>query len=85
MYRHILIATDGSELSGKALQAGLRLGATLPAKVTVVTVSLPFHALSLVPSQAEYSVTGYREHIEAEAKRILGEAHRQSEAAGVAC
>lgn len=41
MYRHILIATDGSELARKGLEQGLALAKPLGAKVTVLTVSEP--------------------------------------------
>ncbi|MDQ2633791.1 MAG: universal stress protein [Pseudomonadota bacterium] len=41
MYKHILIATDGSELARKGLEHGLALAAPLKAKVTVLTVSEP--------------------------------------------
>lgn len=37
MYKHILIATDGSELAGKAIAAGLALAKRLGANVTAVT------------------------------------------------
>jgi nucleotide-binding universal stress UspA family protein len=85
MYKHILIATDGSDLSRKAVEAGLKLAAQLHARVTGVTVSPPFHALSLAPSQAEYSTTGYREHADREAQRILGEMREWAVAANVSC
>jgi nucleotide-binding universal stress UspA family protein len=42
MYKHILIATDGSELAEKAVKAGLMLAKTLGAKATAVTVSEPW-------------------------------------------
>lgn len=41
MYKHILIATDGSELANKGLEHGLSLAGPLGAKVTVLTVSEP--------------------------------------------
>lgn len=41
MYKHILIATDGSELARKGLEHGLFLAKPLGAKVTVLTVSEP--------------------------------------------
>ena len=44
MYKHILIATDGSELAGKAVNAGLQLAKALNAKVTAVTVTEPWTA-----------------------------------------
>lgn len=41
MYKHILIATDGSELAEKGLEHGLALAVPLGAKVTVLTVTEP--------------------------------------------
>ena len=46
MYKHILIATDGSELAGKAVAAGFALARELKASVTAVTVTEPWTALS---------------------------------------
>ena len=43
MYRHILIATDGSDLAGKGVQHGLALALQLQAKATVLTVSEPIN------------------------------------------
>jgi hypothetical protein len=37
VFKHILIATDGSELAGKAVAAGFALARELGAKVTAVT------------------------------------------------
>lgn len=42
MYKHILIATDGSELAQKGVDHGLSLAANLGAEVIVVTVTEPF-------------------------------------------
>jgi nucleotide-binding universal stress UspA family protein len=42
MYKHILIATDGSDLAGKALVQGLSLAKALASQVTVVTVTEPW-------------------------------------------
>lgn len=44
MYKHILIATDGSELAAKGLEQGLALAKPLGAKVTVLTVTEPLQA-----------------------------------------
>ena len=45
MYRHILIASDGSSLAGKGLDAALALASALQAKATLVTVSDPWQAV----------------------------------------
>jgi nucleotide-binding universal stress UspA family protein len=46
MYKHILIPTDGSELSEKAVKEGIDLAISMKAKVTVFTASPPFPAVS---------------------------------------
>jgi len=46
MYTNILIPTDGSELAGKAVEHGIALAKRIGAKVTTLTVLLPFHVLT---------------------------------------
>ena len=46
MYKHILIPTDGSELSEKAVKEGIELAMSMKAKVTVFTASPPFPVVS---------------------------------------
>lgn len=41
MYKHILIATDGSELAAKGVEHGLALAGPLGTRVTIVTVTTP--------------------------------------------
>jgi nucleotide-binding universal stress UspA family protein len=69
MYKHILIPTDGSQLSEEAIGHGLRLAATTNAKVTVLTVVPPFHVLAFDPitltdtrQQYDRDVIGIAEH-----------------------
>jgi nucleotide-binding universal stress UspA family protein len=54
MYKHILVATDGSELAGKAVADGLALAKALGASVTAVTVTdvLPTGPYSPIPFPA---------------------------------
>lgn len=42
MYKHILIAADGSDLAQKGVDHGLSLAKNLAAKVTVIIVTEPF-------------------------------------------
>lgn len=53
MYKHILIATDGSDLARKGLEHGLSLAKPLAARVTVLTVSEP-----LRPEMASAALLG---------------------------
>jgi nucleotide-binding universal stress UspA family protein len=43
LYSLILIPTDGSDIAGKAVQDGVALAQVIGAKVTALTVLLPFH------------------------------------------
>ena len=49
MYKHILIPTDGSELSRKAVEAGIDYARETGARVTLFTAVPEYHA----PSEAE--------------------------------
>jgi nucleotide-binding universal stress UspA family protein len=53
MYKHILVATDGSELARKGLEHGLALAKLLDAKITVLAVSNP-----LSPEEARAAQRG---------------------------
>lgn len=53
MYKHILIATDGSELAQKGVDQGLALAAKLGAKATVLSVTEP-----LQPAAAQAAIEG---------------------------
>jgi nucleotide-binding universal stress UspA family protein len=52
MYKHILIATDGSELAQRAVTRGLTLAKALGAKVTAITVTdmFPTGPYSSIPT-----------------------------------
>lgn len=41
MYKHILVATDGSDLAAKGLKHGLAIASALGAKITILTVVQP--------------------------------------------
>ena len=47
MFKHILIPTDGSDLSRKAILYGVQLAKEAGAKVTGLTVAEPYHAANM--------------------------------------
>ena len=49
MYQHILLPTDGSELSNKAIPPGIELARSIGARVTGIHVLPTFHTLSIDP------------------------------------
>jgi nucleotide-binding universal stress UspA family protein len=79
MYTHILIATDGSELAGKAVQHGSALAEQIGAKVTILTV-LPPLALSTTDREL---IEIRKASMQKRAEEILGAVAKQ--VAGIAC
>jgi nucleotide-binding universal stress UspA family protein len=72
MYRHILIPTDGSELSKLALEEGIALAKALNARVTVITVTTPFHVITSDPVMLADTPERYKEHIPRRRKKDCG-------------
>jgi nucleotide-binding universal stress UspA family protein len=88
MYKHILIATDGSELATKALDHGLALAKRDNARVTVVTVTEPWSALEVAHEarlRRPDPIGHFEELAAAAANRILDDAAQRGNAHGVAC
>ncbi len=86
MYKHILIATDGSELADKALEHGLAMAKCDNASVSVVTVTEPWSAIEMAQRAREHrrDPVGEFEALATEgAKRILDSALKRAEASGV--
>ena len=88
MYRNILIATDGSELAGKAVAHGLGLAKSVGAKVTALIVETPFNVMSVPESRSRQMSEAYAQHAEAikrHATRVLSDVTDAAKKAGVAC
>src|ERR1035437_8395334 len=85
MNKHILIPTDGSELSQNAIDYGMALAKSVNAKVTVVTVPTPFHALVVEPSMITDTPEQYGKRMAALAAEYLNVAKEAALAAGVSC
>lgn len=83
MYKQILIATDGSELAGKALDHGLRLAKTVGAKVTIVNVTEPFPVVLSDDAMIVPPIEEYEDAVAEAAKKILSAASDQAAKAGV--
>jgi nucleotide-binding universal stress UspA family protein len=85
MYRHLLIATDGSELADKAVHHGIALAKEIGAKVTVLTVSEPFHTIAVEPAMLEDTPESYDARVSQRAANILGAVAARAKAASVVC
>jgi nucleotide-binding universal stress UspA family protein len=85
MYQHILIPTDGTELSKKAIDNGLALAKAVNARVTAVTVSRPYHAVVIEPDPITDTLEKYEQRITSNAAKHLAVARDAARASGVNC
>jgi nucleotide-binding universal stress UspA family protein len=83
VYKHILIPTDGSELSGKAVGHGVGLAKALGARVTAVTVSAPY--LFAPSSMVMDTPKEYRTRVAMLTAKYLNAAKDAATKAGVPC
>ena len=85
MFKHILIATDGSELATKALHAGLGLAKCLGAKVAAVAITEP--RTNLMPDKTVKSAQAdeYDAALVNAALAVLTNAEAEASKLGVAC
>ena len=87
MFKNVLVPTDGSALSRKAIRNAVRLAKEQKAKVTAIYVSPPYtpvsgEAMAVVHFETEKT---YTNRINAIARRILGFVQEQASTAGVRC
>jgi nucleotide-binding universal stress UspA family protein len=85
MFKHILIPTDGSDLSRKAVLYGVQLAKECRSRVTGLTLVEPYH----VATMDAVLVSVDRDEYEAESRRAAEQALEQismaADAAGVPC
>ena len=85
MYKHILIATDGSELAGRAVTTGLALARTLKARVTAVTATQPWSAMVTGEPALVFPIEEYEKAASENAARILYRVSAAANDAGLEC
>jgi nucleotide-binding universal stress UspA family protein len=85
MYKHLLIATDGSELSQEAVRHGLRLAKALSAKATVITVTEPWDIVVVPEAAIVFPPADYENSVAATAATILAHANEAALEIGIAC
>jgi nucleotide-binding universal stress UspA family protein len=87
MYKHILIATDGSELAQKGVDHGLSLAKSIGGKVTVITVTEPFPVYGMAGNFAwvgsPADIESYNASSKEFAEKVLGTAKEAADRMGV--
>ena len=82
MYKRILVPTDGSERSVKAVEGAARFARPLGATLVIMTVIEPYSYTNLAEYRPE-SIEQYDERVSAEAEERLAEVKRVADAVGV--
>jgi nucleotide-binding universal stress UspA family protein len=85
MFKHILIPTDGSDLSRKAVLYGVRLAKESGAKVTALTVAEPYPVAAMDAVLVSVAEDEYDEQSRALCEKALQQVTMAADAAGVPC
>ena len=84
MYKHILVPTDGSSLSRKAVREAIRIAKASNARVTALHVlpkyNPPYELGMWVPDEKDYAASSHEA-----AKKILSHVQKECATAGVRC
>jgi nucleotide-binding universal stress UspA family protein len=83
MFKHILIATDGSELSERAALKAVALAKEMNARVTAVTVTAPWSSFAVGEVAIAVPERDYEERAETNAWTYLNRITDAAKAAGV--
>jgi nucleotide-binding universal stress UspA family protein len=88
MYKRILLPTDGSKLSAKAIKQGLQFAKSLGAKVTAINITSEYRTL-MDEGFVAPSATTFKKRFEEEStkrsKTLLEDVKTDAQAAGVEC
>lgn len=85
MFKHILLPTDGSEVSARAVDLGLALAATCHASVYALHVTLPFESLTYVTQLLPDSELNYTRESVRWAEHCLGAVRDKARQFNVPC
>jgi nucleotide-binding universal stress UspA family protein len=89
MYKHILVSTDGSKLSSKAVKAAVALAKALGARLTALYVTAPFrppvYGEGAIYSMQDFSPKRHKEAMQKAARHALSEVEIEAQSVGVDC
>ncbi len=85
MYKHILLPTDGSDLSKAAIRHGVALARAVGAQVTALVVSTPLTSLVVDPSVMSSALDQYKKLVVEQTAKYLETVRSSASEAGVQC
>jgi nucleotide-binding universal stress UspA family protein len=85
MFKHLLLPTDGSQLSEAAIHKGVQLAKSINAKVTGIHVVPEFHLFTYRTEMLEDTKEQFARDARVHAEQFLAVIEKAAKAAGVAC
>ncbi|HEX5307407.1 MAG TPA: universal stress protein [Dyella sp.] len=85
MFKHLLVPTDGSELSTRAAHTAIELAQACQAGIHVLHVVPPFHTVSYMAEMLAATEISYTQESIARAERILADVRDLAARAHVPC
>jgi nucleotide-binding universal stress UspA family protein len=85
MFKHLLIPTDGSELSQAAIQAGVQFAKSINARITGFHAMPKFHVIAYGPEIVSDTREQFDKDCKAHADRFLAVIVQAAKAADVPC
>jgi len=88
MFKHILLPTDGSSVSMKAVKRGIDFAKSIDARVTALFVTLPYRqvmAEGYILPGSKLLEKRYTEEVTQQARKVLGAVEALAKRAGVPC
>ena len=85
MFKHLLVPTDGSELSEAAIQAAVQFAKSIKARVTGFYAMPKFHVLAYGPEMVTDTRPEFAKDCKAHADRVLAVIVQAAKAADVPC
>jgi len=85
MFKHLLVPTDGSELSQAAIQGAVQFAKSINARVTALHAMPKFHMLAYGPEMVTDTRQEFAKDCKAHADRFLAVVVQAAKAADVPC
>lgn len=85
MYKHIMVATDGSEIATNAVDQAIALAKGLGAQLSAVMVTEPYEAVAFTETLGVVNSSEYKEKCDAHADKLLSDVTAKAKVAGVEC
>lgn len=85
MYKHVLVATDGSAYALRAAKYGLQVAKAHGARATAITVTPPWHAISLSEIALGHDEAKYAANMALWAEQTFSKLRGAAKEIGVSC